>query len=200
MAPMAAPASPDDSTPVPVPDGPDDTAPVGVAGDESRAPELLGFYDRVRGRVVSFLDRKAGRVGRGTAQALLLVPDVLLLLVRLFLDRETPQATRALIGGALAYFVLPADLAPEIVLGPLGYLDDLVIAATVLGHALGPDLESRAQGYWSGSGRLYDVLRDVSRSGYELLGVDLGGRVERLVERRLLKRDPPPTSGGGSNA
>ena len=155
---------------------------------ESRRSELFGFYDRVRSRIESYLERKGGRLGTKAAAALLLVPDVLLLLVRLFLDRQTPQSSRALIGGALAYFVLPADLAPEIVLGPIGFLDDLVIATTVLGHVLGPELETVARSYWSGSQRSLEALTDVSRSGSLLLGADLARRVESVLERRLLKR------------
>lgn len=156
---------------------------------DSRHGELLGFYDRVRSRIESYLERKGGRLGTKVAAALLLVPDVLLLLVRLFLDRRTPQSSRALIGGALAYFVLPADLAPEIILGPVGFLDDLVIATTVLGHVLGPELETVARSYWSGSQRSLEALADVSRSAGLLLGADLARRVESVLESRLLKRN-----------
>ncbi len=175
-----------------------------MGASELRGPELLGFYDRVRRRIVRFLEARAGRIGSNTAETLLLVPDVLLLLIRLFLDRGTPQPTRALIGGALAYFVMPVDLAPEVVLGPAGYLEDLVIACTVLGHVMGPDISDAAQRYWSGSGKVYDVLADVTRSGYSLLGVNMAERVDRLVERRLLKRGPlkrgPLKRGSGSRS
>lgn len=151
---------------------------------------LLGFYDRVRGGIESYLERRAGRVGKSSAQALLLVPDLLLLLIRMFLDRDVPRSTRAMIGGALAYFLLPADLAPEIVLGPLGFLDDLIIASTVLAQALGPDLESYAARYWSGSGKLREVLTEISRTSNQLLGADLSKRVDRVIERRFIKRTP----------
>ena len=153
-----------------------------------RPAELLGFYDRVRERTIAYLETKGGRLSARTTAALLLVPDVLLLLIRLVLDRRTPASSRALIGGALAYFLLPADLAPEIVLGPLGWLDDLVVASTVLAHVLGPELEPAARRYWSGSGRSLAALTDLSRGAGELLGTDLAGRVQKVVERRLLNR------------
>ena len=127
-------------------------------------------------------------MGAKTAEALLLVPDVLLLLIRLSLDRDVPRDSKAIIGGGLAYFLLPADLAPEIVIGPIGYLDDLMIARTVIAHALGPDLEKFADRHWSGSVSLRQVLTDVSRNGEQLLGVDLSARVERLISRRFLSR------------
>ena len=155
-----------------------------AAGDR----RLLGFYDHVRARVEGYLERRAGKTGARVAAALLLVPDVLLLLVRLFLDREVPRSSRALIGGALAYFLLPADLAPEIVIGPVGYLDDLIIACTVLAHALGPDLEVWAERYWSGSRGLREVLTEITQVGNSLLGVKMSKRIDRVLERRLLKQ------------
>ncbi len=47
------------------------------------------------------------------------------------LDPVTPHTPRAILLGALAYFVMPADIVPDILVGT-GFLDD----ATVLGVAL----------------------------------------------------------------
>ena len=52
-------------------------------------------------------------------------------------DGATPLRTKAVIGGALAYFVLPADMIPDFVLG-FGFTDDLAVltaaVAAVSGH------------------------------------------------------------------
>ena len=80
--------------------------------------------------------------------------------------------------------------APGIVIGPVGFLDDLIIASTVLAHALGPELDRYAERYWSGSGQLRGALKDISQAGSQLLGSDLTKRVDRVVERRLLKKGP----------
>jgi len=46
-------------------------------------------------------------------------------------DRHTPTYVRAVLCGAIAYFILPADMIPD-VLAPLGFTDDAsVIAAAV---------------------------------------------------------------------
>ena len=46
-------------------------------------------------------------------------------------DRHTPGYVRAVLCGALAYFMLPADMIPD-VLAPLGFTDDAsVIAAAI---------------------------------------------------------------------
>ncbi len=150
---------------------------------------LLSFYDRLRRRVLAAMERRGGRLGPAAVKALLLVPDVFMLLVRLALDREVPAATRALIGGALAYFILPLDLFPEGVLGPGGYVEDLVLAVGVLATALGGEVESRARLYWSGPEDLRVVLRDVARTAHSLLGEDLYGRVRKLLARRGVELD-----------
>ncbi|HEV8240745.1 MAG TPA: DUF1232 domain-containing protein [Thermoanaerobaculia bacterium] len=156
-----------------------------VRGRGEVAPlRMLAFYDRLRGRVVSAIEKRGGRIGRGAADVLLLVPDVFMLLARLALDPEVPAATRGLIGGALAYFILPFDLLPEALVGALGYMDDLVLAAAVLTQALGPNLEPRARLYWSGRQELRQVLADVVTSAESLLGESLLGRLERLLARR----------------
>jgi uncharacterized membrane protein YkvA (DUF1232 family) len=168
-----------------------------TGGDTVTRVRLLSFYDRLRGRVVGALERRGGRVGRGAADALMLVPDVFMLLVRLALDPKVPAPTRGLIGGAIAYFVLPFDFLPEALVGGFGYMDDLVLAAAVLTQALGPDLEPRARLYWSGREELRRVLGDVVGAAQSLLGESLYGRLERLLARRgvALSRASDPAYG-----
>jgi uncharacterized membrane protein YkvA (DUF1232 family) len=172
----------------------------GGGGSEAAPARMLAFYDRLRGRVVGALERRGGRIGRGAADALMVVPDVFMLLVRLALDPKVPAATRGLIGGALAYFVLPFDLLPEALVGGLGFLDDLVLAAAVLTQALGPDLEPVAQRYWSGRQELRQVLRDVVGAAQSLLGESLFGRLERLLARRGVALSRPRDPQGGERA
>ena len=46
-------------------------------------------------------------------------------------DRETPHHVRAALIGALAYFILPFDLVPDMVAG-LGFTDDMAVLTGVL--------------------------------------------------------------------
>lgn len=147
-------------------------------------PALLGFYDRLRQRIERGLARKGGRLGERGAQVLLLAPDLFVLLLRLSLDREVPRRSRALVAGGLAYFVLPVDLLPELVVGFGGYLDDVVVAAAILSEAFGRDLRPWAARYWSGSRELHVVLQDLTGAVDALLGADLAGRLRSLLSRR----------------
>lgn len=145
---------------------------------------LISFYDRLRVRMLAAAGRKSQRYGRPVVEALLLVPDVFILLVRLALDPGVPGEARALIGGAIAYFLLPFDLFPEAVVGAPGFLDDLVLAAAVLSQALGGDLEPYARKHWNGDQELRQTLRDVTQGAQVLLGRDLYRRLKRALARR----------------
>lgn len=158
------------------------------AGTDLPSSGLLSFYDRLREKILHTVEKRSGRRGakltEDAVRALLLVPDVFILLVRLALDKEVPGSARAMIGGALAYFVLPIDLLPEAFLGAAGYLDDLVLATAVLAQAFGGDLEPYARKHWSGSEDLRIVIQDVTQAGQSLLGQNLYGKLRGLLSRR----------------
>jgi uncharacterized membrane protein YkvA (DUF1232 family) len=146
-------------------------------------PRLLRFYDRLRRRVVEAVGSRT-ELGRGAVELLLLVPDVFVLLVRLALDPRVPAESRRLIGGALAYYLLPVDLLPEALVGGMGFLDDVVLAAAVLRHALGDELEPVASGYWSGSRGLRQTLHSIAAAAHGVLGARLYERVRRFLAAR----------------
>ena len=157
-------------------------------GEDLPSNGLLSFYDRLREKIVTAVekkrDRRGGKLTEGTVRALLLVPDVFILLVRLALDKDVPKSTRAMIGGALAYFILPIDLLPEMILGGVGFMDDLVLGTAVLAQAFGGDLEPYARKHWSGSEDLRVVLKDITETAQSLLGQNLYDRLRGLMGRR----------------
>lgn len=57
------------------------------------------------------------------------------------LDRDTPAYVRAVLVGALAYFVLPTDVVPDFLAG-IGYTDDASVLAAAIA-AVGRHLEPR---------------------------------------------------------
>lgn len=152
---------------------------------------LLSFYNRLRRRVTRTLHRRAGKLGDRAASALLLVPDVFILLLRLALDKDIPKATRATLASTLAYFVLPLDLLPEAVLGPAGYLDDLVLALAALSQAFGKELEPYAEKYWSGSQPLRRVIGDVLVTASSLLEGNLYERLRARLAKQGIELEKP---------
>ena len=144
---------------------------------------VLSSYDRLRRRIVSSLEHRS-RLGGALAEALMLAPDLLVLLARLCMDRDVSPASRQLIIGALAYFLTPVDLLPEALVGVGGFLDDVVLASLVLSHSLNEELEPLAARHWSGDQDLRVVLADVSGAAAALLGFSLYGRLKGFLARR----------------
>lgn len=162
------------------------------AFDEGHVPPssgLLSFYDRLRARIAKVVGKKGSSLGAGTVKILLIVPDIFILLVRMVLDRQVPSQTRALIGGALAYFILPVDLLPEALLGVGGYVDDAVLATAVLSQVFGTDLEPFVRKHWSGTDDIRVVLKDISSAARSLLGESVYERLRVLLEKRGVKVD-----------
>lgn len=61
-------------------------------------------------------------------------------------DRATPVKVKATLFGALAYFILPIDVIPDVILG-LGFTDDmavLVTAVTLMHNHITPAHRARA--------------------------------------------------------
>src|SRR5436853_5459105 len=96
--------------------------------DSARATR---FYDRLRGGIRRYVDKKGPALGK-TADFLLLVPDVFILLWRLANDSRVTGKDKILLVSAVGYYIFPFDILPEALLGPMGYLDDLVFGVYVL--------------------------------------------------------------------
>lgn len=116
------------------------------------------FYQLLRERF-----RKWAASGEGEknewAEYLLLAPDLFHLLCKLTLDPDVPMKEKAKLGITIAYFVSPLDLIPEAIVGPIGYVDDIALAALVLNSIISSSPEI-VQKHWAGE---QDVLVLVSQ-------------------------------------
>ncbi|GAK86372.1 hypothetical protein JCM19238_3962 [Vibrio ponticus] len=66
-------------------------------------------------------------------------------------DSNTSVRHKAVLGGALAYFVLPTDMVPDVMAG-VGFTDDmaaLTLAANSVGSAITDEHEAQARDKWS---------------------------------------------------
>ncbi len=140
------------------------------------------FYDRVRTSIQEYLDRK-GRVLGKTAEYLMLVPDIFMLLWRLTTDRRVHGKDKVLIGSAVVYFILPFDLIPEAIVGPIGYLDDLVFAVYVLNKVLTSTDPAVLREHWSGSEDVLGVIQRVLGAADSLVETNVAGRLKKMVKR-----------------
>jgi len=138
------------------------------------------FYRRLRRKVQRWTQSKEGKANPW-ADYVLLAPDLFHLLCKLALDPEVPKAEKAKLAAAIAYFVSPLDLIPEALLGPIGYADDVALAAYVLNGIVNKTSPEVVARHWAGDGDVLEVVRRTLVAADRMLGSGLWKRLKKLV-------------------
>ena len=138
------------------------------------------YYRALRRRVVAWLESPEGRRFRW-AEHLLLAPDLFHLLFRLSLDGAVPLADKGKLAGALAYWISPLDLAPELFLGPAGYLDDVALAAYVLNALLNRTPPEVVRRHWAGDGEALEAVQRIVGAADRMVGAGLWAKLRKLL-------------------
>lgn len=139
------------------------------------------FYGALREKVTTWALEKGGEKGLKTAEILLLAPDLFMLLIRLLQDPRTPANQKIWIGMGIAYFISPVDLMPEGILGPIGYLDDMVLAVFIINKILN-DHRYLVLENWSGKGDVLTILQELSAQAEDLVGRRIFKQLERFFK------------------
>jgi uncharacterized membrane protein YkvA (DUF1232 family) len=148
--------------------------------EEKRAQD---FYRRLRGRLENWLRSKEGKAYR-FADYLLLLPDFVHLVIRLALDRRVPMELRTQTAAVLAYVMLPFDLVPEAMIGPIGFGDDLLLAALMVQRLLSAVPQEVVLEYWTGPKGLMQTIRTILDAAEEMVGSKVWNRLQRIVGGR----------------
>lgn len=108
------------------------SAPKDAKDQTMQAPDEKTFWRKMKGSV-----KKAGE-------------EIAVMGIKSWLamtDSNTSVRHKAILGGALAYFVLPTDMVPDVLAG-VGFTDDmaaLTLAANSVGNAITEKHEERAR-------------------------------------------------------
>lgn len=138
------------------------------------------FYDRMR-RIINESMEKRGKALGKTQDYLFLAPDVFMLLVRLVRDPRVSGKHKVMLGTGVAYYVFPLDLMPELLLGPIGFLDDLILGVYILNRMLVDTDEEILREHWSGRGDLLAAMRKVLKSADGLVASDVVKAIKKMV-------------------
>lgn len=139
------------------------------------------FYKKLRTRIRRWLSGKEGK-GARWAEILMFAPDLFHLIVRLAMDPEVALANRMRLAAAAAYFMSPIDFIPEMLTGPLGFLDDVALAAYVLHRLVNTTELAIVQRHWAGEVDLLKLIQRVLDNANAMLGVFVAGRIQRLAK------------------
>lgn len=85
-------------------------------------------------------------------------PEIFNLLTKLLGLEEIKEPERLKISAAIAYFVVPADIIPENIYGPYGYVDDIFISTFVLKEIADIVGYDRLQELWAGDGNIKEIV------------------------------------------
>lgn len=138
-------------------------------------PRERRLYDRLRGRIVA----PGRRPHSGPGDLLLLLPDLVVLLGRLLRDERVPLGAKIIALLGIGYVLSPIDLLPEVLLGPLGLADDLVVVGAALSRLLGDVHPDLVRSHWPGQGDALDAIQRVTAWSDGLLR----GRLRSVVRR-----------------
>ena len=93
-------------------------------------------------------------------EALMLIPNFLKLLYRLFKDPRVPLAEKALLIGVIVYVVSPLDFIPDVI--PfIGQVDDLYLIALAVLRLLSRTSDEALSEHWDGAGNLVAVVEKI---------------------------------------
>ena len=92
------------------------------------------------------------------------------LLVNLLDDPILPLKLRPLVLSAVAYFILPADVIPEDLHGPYGYVDDIFLCAFVADQIQENVGDEILIENWDGEAPIIELVEDILESEAELIG------------------------------
>lgn len=141
------------------------------------------FYQFLRRRINSW-SRQRHRDRFPWAEWLLIAPDLFYLLIRLGTDSRVHWKHKARLAAAAAYFILPLDFLPELILGPVGFLDDVVLAAMVLNDMINESDPSLLEEYWTGEKDILKTVQAVLSKADQMLGSGMVRRLGRWIGRR----------------
>ena len=151
-----------------------------TAGETIEEKRAQDFYQRLRASLDEWLKSREGRAYR-FADYLLLLPDFLHLIIRLAIDRRVPTALRTQTAAVLAYVMLPLDLVPEGLVGPIGFGDDLLLVALMVRRLLitvPPDIVLT---HWAGPAGLMDTIKTILDAAEEMVGTRVWKRLQRII-------------------
>ncbi len=141
--------------------------------------ENKDFYEKIRKKIINYLESEKGRKYK-YGKYLLLAPDFFYLLCKLSVNKDVSISSKALLFSAIAYYISPLDLLPEIIVGPLGFIDDVALGAFVLRKIINDTSPELVEKYWLGEKNVLQVIQDVLKVADEMIGSGLWKKIKKL--------------------
>ncbi len=136
------------------------------------------FYQKIRKDVKHWLNDNLDKENKW-ADYILAAPDFFHLLCKLTADSEIPSNKKLKLLAAIAYFISPIDLLPEAFLGPVGYLDDIAVAAYILNELINEVDSQIVRKHWAGEQDVLDLIKTILVNADEMIGSKMWKRIKK---------------------
>ena len=136
------------------------------------------FYQKIRKDVKHWLNDNLDKENKW-ADYILAAPDFFHLLCKLTADSEIPSNKKLKLLAAIAYFISPIDLLPEAFLGPVGYLDDIAVAAYILNDLINEVDSQIVRKHWAGEKDVLDLIKTILVNADEMIGSKMWKRIKK---------------------
>ncbi len=127
------------------------------------------FYQNVRTKINKWvlsgrIDKKSGKWTDHFLQYLLLLPDIVHLMIKLFMDKKVPRHTKGYILMAFAYLLSPIDIIPDFI--PVaGFVDDLIIMVIALNKIINDSSPRHLEvikSHWAGKEDIIVKVKEIT--------------------------------------
>lgn len=122
------------------------------------------FYQKLRHNIQKWVEGKSGKSSK-FLKYVLFAPDFFHLLARLMLDSRIDAKSKSMIGAGILYFFAPVDFLPELLVGPAGFADDVVVAVYIVNTLLNKYPKEIIASHWVGDENLLAVVSKLAGTG-----------------------------------
>ncbi|MGJ7921897.1 YkvA family protein [Neobacillus sp. LXY-4] len=127
------------------------------------------FYQNFRKKMKYWEKNEDGRANK-YVEFLMFGPDLFHLLCKLTVDDNVSVTDKAKLGAAIAYFISPVDFIPEVLVGPVGYIDDIAVAAYVLNSMINKADPEIVKKHWAGEGDVLEIIKKIIATADQMVG------------------------------
>ena len=138
----------------------------------------MDYYQKLRVKMKEWLQSDEGKTNQW-AEYMMFAPDLFHLLCKLAVDKDVMIADKAKLAGAIVYYLSPLDIIPEILIGPLGFADDIAVAAYVLNQIINHSDPEIIKRHWAGEGEVLELIQRILASADQMLGSGLWNKIKQ---------------------
>ena len=136
------------------------------------------FYQKIRKDVKQWVNDNLDKENKWV-DYILAAPDLFHLLCKLTADSEIPSNKKIKLVAGIAYFISPIDLLPEAFLGPIGYLDDIAVAAFILNDLINEVDPQIIRKHWAGEQDVLVLIKTILTNADKMIGSKMWKKIRK---------------------